>query len=229
VLVAAAFCPQPPLLVPELAAGAAAELAALRAACDGAVRALVAAGADRAVVLGAGEQACYYPGGCGDLGGYGVPVRVRLGEPDQAGTALPLPLPLPLTIGAWLLARSAPGLPAVGVTADPAGGCPPVDWSGSVGLLVMGDGSARREAGSPGAADPRGVPFDRAVAAALASGDPARLRALDPALGADLLAAGTPAWVAAGAALDGTAYTPEIRYDAAPYGVGYLVATWIPA
>ena len=58
---------------------------------------------------------------------------------------------------------------------------------------------------------------------------PAALRELDPALGADLLAAGVPAWRAVGRALAGRRYEADLLYDAAPYGVGYFVAIWVAA
>ena len=92
--------------------------------------------------------------------------------------------------------------------------------------LVVGDGSARRSERAPGYVDPRAEPFDAAVAAALAAGDAGALRDLDPALGADLLAAGVPAWRAVGHALAGHRYAADLLYDAAPYGVGYFVAFW---
>jgi hypothetical protein len=92
-------------------------------------------------------------------------------------------------------------------------------------LLVMGDGSARRSTSAPGYLDDRAGAFDRATVDALASGDPARLR-LDVALGADLLAAGPPAWNAAAGLLGTRRYAAEILYDDAPYGVGYFVAVW---
>jgi hypothetical protein len=218
VLVAAAFCPSPPLLVPELAAGAAAELDPLREACAAALAEVLAAGVSRVVVLGAGPERRVYECGSGDLRGYGVPVRVNLNRPGD-------PLPLPLALGAWLLDGA---VPAVGVVADPCGRVD-VETEGTDGLLVMGDGSARRVAASPGALDPRGVPFDDAVAAALGSGEPARLSALDASLGAEVMAAGTPAWRAAGALLDGARYGATLRYAQAPYGVGYFVASWVRA
>jgi hypothetical protein len=89
----------------------------------------------------------------------------------------------------------------------------------------MGDGSARRCEQSPGYVDPRATAFDAAVAGAFARGDAAALRELDTGLGADLLAAGVPAWRAAGHAATGP-LDAELLYDAAPYGVGYFVATW---
>jgi hypothetical protein len=258
VLVALAFCPQPPLLVPELAAGAAAELDGLRAACRTARDRLLGARPDRVVVLGAGPvTARYGPGSSGTLAGYGVPVVVALGGPaappprptgaaavgsgvvgpaggagsggvvGPAGQAGSTGLPLALTLGAWLLA----GAPAAGVAvapeADPAEVAAALSGPDRIGLLVMGDGSARRSEGAPGYVDPRAAGFDAAVAAALGGGDAAVLRDLDAALGMELLAAGVPAWRVAGHAATGSAVDAELLYDAAPYGVGYLVATWV--
>ena len=55
-LVAAAVCPCPPLLVPEVAAGAAPELDTARAACADALGVLAAARPDLLVVVGPAEQ-----------------------------------------------------------------------------------------------------------------------------------------------------------------------------
>lgn len=78
-LVAAAVCPCPPLLVPEVAAGAAAELDALRAACDEALAALVAADPQLVVVVGAGPEAeVWTEGGAGSFQRYGVPLVAKL-------------------------------------------------------------------------------------------------------------------------------------------------------
>ena len=67
---------------------------------------------------------------------------------------------------------------------------------------------------------------DPTSARALATGDTATLAALDPAEGERLLAAGVPVWRAVGAALHGLPIDAELLHDAAPFGVGYLVATW---
>jgi hypothetical protein len=90
----------------------------------------------------------------------------------------------------------------------------------------MGDGSARRSLKAPGHLDAAAEPFDAAVAAALAVGDPGALAALDPAEGARLLAAGVPAWRAVGAVLAGREVTGRLHAHEAPFGVGYLVADW---
>ena len=100
---------------------------------------------------------------------------------------------------------------------------------GRLGVLVMGDGTARRCERAPGYLDERAASFDAAVAAALAAGDAAMLRDLDPALGADLLAAGVPAWRTAGHVVGGRPVAAELLHESAPYGVAYLVATWLPA
>lgn len=230
--VVAAFCPHPPLLVPALAAGAAVELDELRAVCDRTVRRLLAARPNRLIVLGGGQRARLAgPAEVGSLAGYGLPVRAgldhnraRAGASNGAGSAPSLPLSL--TIGGWLLARSGGHLDVVGVEVGPAGDLPRLGSAGRVGLLVMGDGSARRTESSPRYLDPRAVDFDATVAAALGSGDPAALAGLDLGLGAELLAAGVPAWRAAGALLAGTRYAAELCHHAAPYGVGYFVACW---
>ena len=223
VVAAVAFCPHPPVLVPELAQGAAAELGPLRAACRAAIR-RVAASAGRLVVLGAGPRPAAHPAGAhGSFAGFGLDLGLRLG----AGRTGPVgELPPALTVGAWLV-RDALG-PAQDVTAHsigPDGAAPVRDWS-DVALLVLGDGSACRSTAAPGYLDPRAAPFDAAVVAAVRSGDPAGLRpaALPDATG--LLAAGLPVWQAAAAVVEQAGWAAEVLYDAAPYGVGYLVATW---
>ena len=99
-VLAAAFCPHPPLLVPELAGAAAPELDGLRAACDKAVAAIVAYGVP-VLVLGRA------PDGSSPRT-YGSAPRApsRHGVPRSAGGDGPAELPLSLTIGAWLLDRA---------------------------------------------------------------------------------------------------------------------------
>ena len=226
-LVAAAVCPHPPLIVPRLAAGAAPELDPLRTACADAVVALRTSGADRLVVVGTAHATGWLdPPYGGTFAPWGEPVEV--GEPGRS-------LPLSLLVGRWLLDGPPDGMLAgmLAVAADtPPAACLALGADavadGPVALLVMGDGSARHGERSPGYADPRADPFDRAVAAALAAGDPAGLAALDPALAAELWVAGRAAWqVLAGAC--GPAAAPwraKLHYDGAAYGVGYLVASW---
>jgi hypothetical protein len=134
-------------------------------------------------------------------------------------------LPLAHTLGAHLLDDAGHAGARLGVgPADLADALTALP--GTVGILAMGDGSARRTLKAPGYLDPAAGPFDAAVARALGTGDAAALAALDPAEGERLLAAGVPTWRAVGAALAGRPATAALYYDGAPFGVGYLVAGW---
>lgn len=218
----AAFCPHPPVLVPEVAQGAAAELAGLRAACRTAIRQVMTAGV-RPLVVGSGPlDTAHAATARGTLAGYGVPMDIPLGSSGPGE----LELPLSLTIGGWLLSDAlGPDCGAVGLQVCRGGLRPPVDESEPVALLVMGDGSARRSTTAPGYFDQRAAGFDAAIADALRAGDPEGLR-LDAELGAELLVAGVPAWRAAAELLAPLRWSGELRYDDAPYGVGYFVAAW---
>jgi hypothetical protein len=222
VIVAAAFCPHPPVLVPALAQGAAEELAGVRAACRAAITRVAAAGAPL-VVIGSGPVAAVHDATArGSFAGFGLPVEVSLGSDEiEAGTP---ELPLSLTVGAWLV-RDALG-PGTGTTGISIAGDAELSTNSETALIVMGDGSARRSTAAPGYLDERAEAFDADVAAALSSGDRSRLAALDPHLGAELLAAGVPAWRAAGALVEARRYRAELLYADAPYGVGYFVAAW---
>ncbi|MEZ0161229.1 hypothetical protein AB8850_26065, partial [Streptomyces griseorubens] len=105
-LVAAAACPCPPLLVPEVAAGAAPELDAARAACTDALGVLAAARPDLLVVVGPDDGAGareYSAGTPGSFRRFGVDLDVRLGQGDGAAGG---ELPYGLAVGAWLLGRT---------------------------------------------------------------------------------------------------------------------------
>jgi hypothetical protein len=226
-----AFCPCAPVLVPDVAQGAASETAELLAACDGAVAWLAATTAPTGPVLvvGPGPVERHLDGSAGGtLAGFGVPV--------QAGGARSTELPLALTIGAWLLDRAAVarerrGYLAVAQDGSPSGAASTTALATASAVLVMGDGPARLSDRAPGGLDPEAAVLDAQIAEALGSGDPAALELLDAEAGARLLAAGTPAWRAVGSALR-EAHGADSRWDAtvaahrAPYGVSYLVATW---
>lgn len=237
-LIAAAVCPHPPLLVPEVAAGAAHELDGLRAACDEAVRRVVVAEPDLLVVVGAGGRTVSHgPSAGGGLAPYGVAIEV--GPP-------PAVLPLSLTIGRWLLERVDGGscpcpcpwpwpwpvrFQEVAADTEP-GVCAALGGklgaaADRVALLVMADGSARREEKSPGfGADPRAVPFDAAVARALGTADTAALAGIDPFEVEELKVAGRPAWQVLAGAANGGRFAAELLADEAPYGIAYQVAIW---
>lgn len=222
VIRAVAFCPHPPVLVPEVAQGAAHELEDLRAACRTAIRATMTPDV-RPLILGSGPTATRYGATVrGSLAAHGVPLEVPLGS-DAPG---PIGLPLSLTVGAWLLRDAlGPDNGALGCTvaADPVLLAPPADEP--FGLLIMGDGTARRSTTAPGYFDPRAEAFDAGLAAALRTGRGSAL-GVDQQLGDELLATAPRVWNAARALLPDDEFEPDLLYDAAPYGVGYLVAAW---
>ena len=231
-ITALAFVPSTPLLVPAVASGAAAELDGLRAACDVAVRRALGDAPQRVVVLGAGAQTRELGSGTGSLRGFGIELDVPL-DPALHGVAS---LPLSLTIGAWLLGRVGwPGDRAAIELASARrsrrarrGGRPAGRrLHARTALLVVADGSASRTEKAPASLHPDAEAFDREVADALGSGDPALLAAVDRERAAVVSSAGWPAWHVAARAAEGTAYAAELHADEAPYGVGYLAASWI--
>jgi hypothetical protein len=144
-LVAAAVCPCPPLLVPDVAAGAAAELDALRAACADAVGVLAASRPERLVVIGPAERpgrGVFAQGAGGSFRPFGVPLDVTLGEP---------PVRLP--------ERVSPVPPAVGGPQDTR---PPGDVTPPQDVTLPED--------VPPAEDERPLPPSLAVAAWLLRG-----------------------------------------------------------
>jgi hypothetical protein len=220
VLVAAAVCPHPPLLVPEVGVGLGSEIDELRAQCRVAAAAVTTAAADRVFVVGAaiGRPAASFapwaPGSAAD----GMPVDV------------PEPLPLPLLVGAHLTRGTLRSF----VVIDPTTGADDcvelgrelAATSARVALLVMGDGAARHDVKAPGYVDPRAGDWDRGVHEIFAAGDLVALARLDPALADDLLCAGRAPWqVLAGAVGDGRV-TTEAAILTVPFGVGYHVAHW---
>lgn len=235
-LVAAAVCPCPPLLVPEVAAGAAPELDPVRSACDDALGVLAAARPDTLVVVGpAGRsgRGRHPQGARGSFSGFGVDVAVRLGP--ATGEDDERELPPSLAVAAWLLERTgwadAP-IEALGVgePLEPERcletGRELAARAGRVALLVMGDASACRSLKAPGYLDERAAPFDAAAARALGSADVAALKALDPGLAYELKASGRAPWQVLAGAAEGAGLGGTLLYDDAPYGVGYLVAAW---
>ncbi|MFH9890489.1 class III extradiol dioxygenase subunit B-like domain-containing protein [Streptomyces luteogriseus] len=235
-LVAAAVCPCPPLLVPEVAAGAAPELDAARAACTDALGVLAAARPGRLVVVGPvdGAGAERHPeGAAGSFRGFGVDLDVRLGAAEGADTGRRLPYSL--AVAAWLLERtgwSDTPVEGLGVGASyPAGLCARTGREIAAGdervaLLVMGDASACRTLKAPGYLDERAAPFDAEVARALGAADVAALGALDMELAHELKVSGRAPWQVLAGAADGADLAGSLLYEDAPYGVGYVVAAW---
>src|SRR5215831_18489467 len=206
-LIAAAVCPHPPLLIPAAIGSAASDppaaLGAVRDACDVAVRALAAAEPDLIAVVGGGPAGREYEtGAAGSLGDYGIPVTVGEGEPV---------LPLSLTVGCWLLDQAGVG-PGPG-RRDP----------GRPERESRPPGGARDVEGAP---DPRAQDYDEEVAEALAAADARWLGRLDTALDDELMVAGRAAWQVLAGAAAGTRLCGRLLCMASPYGVTYLVASW---
>ena len=240
-LVSAAVCPSPPILVPDVASGAASELDDCRRACHAAIDAVLAGAPDLLVVLGGGPTTIRYDDTAeGTLRPVGVAIDVPL---RPAGT-LPTPrvqpptgarLGLSLTVGAWLLAGHGWSGPLqaqqVAWDSDPSAcatlGGQIAAVAPTVGLLVLADGSARRGVRAPGYLDPRAAPYDDALSDALAEASPEALMALDPVLADELMVAGRACLQVLAGAAGGGSWQGLVGYRGDPYGVTYLVATWL--
>ncbi|MEU5660157.1 class III extradiol dioxygenase subunit B-like domain-containing protein [Streptomyces sp. NPDC047737] len=237
-LAAAAVCPCPPLLVPEVAEGAGPELDAARAACLDALGVLAAAEPDLLIVTGpAGPEGRgpFPRGSAGSFAGFGVGRTVRLGDTPAGSPAPERALPASLAVGAWLLEHARwTAAPVEGLGVGEAlaldrcltAGADLAARAERVALLVMGDGSACRTVKAPGYLDERAVDFDTAAARALGSADLPALKALDESLAYELKASGRAPWQVLAGAAEGAGLDGKLLYEEAPYGVGYMVAAW---
>ncbi len=230
-IVAAALCPAPPLLIRDLT-GAEQVATDLRDACLACVAELTAAAPDFIAVVGTADRTGTWDGTAAlDLGRYApglVPLNgQRPGSPTSAG------LPSALGVGAWLLDEAGAGSRRV---LQSVGGDEPTDRCAGLGadlagngervaLLVMADGSARRGLKAPGYLDERSAGFDAQIEDAVRAGELDTLLTIDPALARELMATGRPAWQVLAGALAGHKVSSEIRYCDDPFGVAYLVAS----
>jgi hypothetical protein len=228
VLSAIALIPSAPVLVPELATGAAAELQDLSSAAFDAVGELP----ERWFVVGVGgADNVIGPASVGTFGGYGADVRVAL-SPDAAGE--PKPLPLCALIAGWVRGRAAPMARGEvwvydadhGVDAALARGKAlraEVDAiTAPVGVLVVADGANTLIPSAPGGYDADSVPVQAALDDALAIGDATALTRLPEGV------VGRVAYqVLAGLTGPAPSSAREL-YRGAPFGVGYFVGVWTP-
>jgi hypothetical protein len=254
VITTAALCPWPPLLVRELT-GADPVLPELRDACAAAVAALLTGHPGLVAVVAPGPvtAACPADGRLNVAAFGGQPASpvsdiCRPGTGDTvsdicspaAGTGVKYErpaLPPAAGIGAYLLDQAAyPGPRVIWTVSEdePPAGCRKLGadlaaTSQRTALLVLGDGSARRGPKAPGAFDPRAAAFDASVERAVRAADLDALLAIDPALARDLMATGRPAWQVLAGALAGTAPATHVRYADDPFGVRYLVASFMPS
>lgn len=227
VLAAIAVTPSAPVLVPELAGGAAAEVAEYVAAARRAAATLP----DRWVAVGVGSsEQVIGADTVGTFGGYGVEVPVTLSaQPTGEVTALPL---CALMAG-WLRGQANPPA-AVEVRVYPSGlGVDAAVAHGrdlraaidaaaeAVGVLIVADGANALTASAPGGHDPQSEAVQAALDHALATGDATALTRLPDG----------PVGRVAYQVLAGLAPHPDgavALAAGAPYGVGYFVGTWNP-
>ncbi|HET8718768.1 MAG TPA: hypothetical protein VFM50_13570 [Nocardioidaceae bacterium] len=243
-IVAAAACPHPPLLLRELT-GRDDVAAGLRVACLQALAAVLATGPEVVVVVGGGDRTqAPDPGGRMPVWRYGgAPGAGRDGSPaagrDGSHEDVPGTLPLSVAVGRRLLAEAGCAVPVELHTIAQHAPADEVDRLAAslagraerVALLVLGEGSARRGEKAPGYLDARAFDFDAALTAALQGGDLAALRGLDPALAAELMVSGRAPWAVLAAAVQAESGRPRasLEYADDPFGVLYLVATWLLA
>jgi hypothetical protein len=211
VIAAAALCPAAPLMAAELT-GDDPDAAAVRAAAADAVARIVRSGAGAVAVVTAGPVTREWPAtGHADLAPYGGP-RLPGGVPR---------VPLGLGLGGRLLDAAGFSGDRLLWTVGPADP-PPLD--GAAALLVMADGSAHRNLKTSTDLAARAERFDALVEKSIVDGDLTPLLAVDPALAEDLMVPGFPALRLLAAELPRAA-SVELLYCAAPFGVGYFVAT----
>lgn len=219
-LVAAAVCPHPPLLVDAVGVGLGDEIEALRSECRAVAEFVTTTAADEVFVVGAGiglparSFAPWAPGAVAD----GLVVDV------------PEPLPLPLLVGAFLTRGARRSFVVVDPVTD-AGDCVELGRelaaaASRVALLVMGDGAARHDVKAPGYVDQRAADWDRQVHEIFRSGRLSQLEALDVAIADELMCAGRAPWQVLSGAATGTQVKTEVATFAVPFGVGYHVAQW---
>jgi hypothetical protein len=229
VIVGAAVCPGAPFLIPDVAEPLARESAALTTACVAAVRPL--AGADRIVLIAAGRRSVLYPAGRVASQVASPPV----GRSDLVAHGCRPVLSVGTIVGQALLDRAFPDGVPVPVDIVETGGEADAD-DGSArhaardrdSVLVIADGAATHGDHAPGRRDDRAGPFDDALAAALAGGDPTALgrACADRDLAGALLAVVEPLRVLARLTVGAPPTAADLLFRGSPYGTGYLVASW---
>ncbi len=220
-LAAIALIPSAPILVPELAGAAAAEVADLRSA----VLTVGAQLPSRWIALAAGPSAAVVgPQAVGTFAGYGADIVVTL-SPDPDGPVADLPLAALIT--GWVRANAAPDAVAevhiIGPDTDAGSVRAALDATGDpIGVLVVADGATTLTATAPGGFDPDSVPEQTRLDDALAAGDIANLA------GVAAGAAGRDAYRVAAELVGSASVSASELYRGAPYGVGYFVGMWQP-
>jgi hypothetical protein len=213
VITAAALCPAAPLMAAELT-GDDPDAAAVRAAASEAAARLVASGVAVVAIVAAGDVTREWPAtGRADLAPYGGPKLV-----DAPAVPLGVGLGGRLLDGAgyrgdrrvWTVdtGNHRQWVPAL-AAAD--------------ALLVMADGSAHRDLKTSADLAMRAERFDASVEKSIVDGELSTMDTLDPD---GLMVTGFPALRVLAATLPRA--RADLLYCAAPFGVGYFVATFTP-
>jgi hypothetical protein len=232
VLGAIAIVPSAPVLVPELAGAAAAEVAELRAAVIAAAAALP----PRWVVVGVGvnsgaNHAVFGPDSVGTFAGYGVDLAVRLSPPADGSPAW---LPLCALFAGWLRGQAQP---EAHVEVRVYSGDHDVETALAIGrrlrqeiealaeptgVLVVADGAKTLTPAAPGGYHPGDADVQLALDDALACGDLAALTGLPGQV------VGRVALQVLAGLTEPTPRSAKELYRTAPYGVGYFAGVWQP-
>ena len=236
-LSAIAIIPSAPVMVPELAANAAGELADLRDAVFTAAGSLPS----RWIAVGVGAaDAVLGPDTAGTFAGYGVDQRVTL----SPGTSDSLTeLPLCALIAGWVRGHANPEARAEvrvfaadhDVDAALARGRrlrAEIDEAADpIGVLVVADGAHTLTPPAPGGYDPDSIPTQAGLDDALAAGDAAALTRLPDGIvgrvGYQVLA-GLAGYPESSSRPDPAPRAAKELYRGAPYGVGYFAGVWLP-
>ena len=227
-IVAAAVCPSPPLLIPALTGPSGGAADPLREACATAVRAVLDQQPDLMVVVGPASSTATWPANSHlDLSRF---------APQQNSNAQSS-LPLSLGIGGMLLDTAGfDGSRLLQSVAndESASTCDNLGtkfgtMSERLGLLVMADGTARRNRKAPGYFDARCEHFDGQIEASLRSGNLQSLKATNQALSLELMATGWPCWQVLAASMGSQIVVSNLTYSDDPFGVYYLVAHLVPS
>lgn len=241
-LAAVVFVPSAPLLVPELTGPSAFDTEPVRSAVGDALADAAATGIDRWVVVGATDEPMTGPvdeAESGSFARFGVDLRVSLsgvGPDAETGPRMSLSG----LIGAWLRESASLGPTTafiVGRETTPRE-CAAIgadlaallgDSPERVGLLVVGDGSTALTPKAPGGGRrDSAVALNDAIVAAIGGADTATLAALEAGPCDTEGVGGRVAWQVVAAAVEnsGSALVAKTGYADAPFGVGYVVATW---
>lgn len=229
VLSAIALTPSAPVLVPELAGAAAAEVAAYRTAAVAAAAELP----DRWIAIGVGAaDEIIDPDSRGTFAGYGVDVPVALSA--YAGPTVRA-LPLCALFTGWLRDQANPAASAqVRVyradhdpqTAIGFGRALRDEIAAAeepVGVLVVADGATTLTPAAPGGYDPAAESAQTVLDDALASGDAAALTRLPSVI------VGRVGYQVLAGLVGPRPRAAKELVRGAPYGVGYFVGVWLPA